>query len=358
MRSAMRNENGFGRRNLEELYQRTEPRPLSDDDRLVFFSDIHLGNGGRTDDFLPNSDLFREVVSRYYLEAGHVLVLNGDIEELQRFSLPAVLERWSDIYSIFDRFRAQGRLLRLVGNHDMALLTEDGHDFEIQDALRYTYGDHTIFVFHGHQTEVRFERYNHLVGFGLKYFANPLRIKNYSVAHDSVKRFRAEQRVYEFASANRVVAIMGHTHRPLFESMSKVDSLKFEIERLCRKYPKASARKQRTIESTIADHKAELRRIQNEEDDRASVASLYDANLLIPCTFNSGTVIGKSGMTCLEIESGMISLVHWFDAHRATKYLSYGQLEQQALHNTAFHRVVLKADSLDYIFTRIKLLAG
>jgi hypothetical protein len=239
----------------------------------------------------------------------------------------------------------------------MNLLRGEGHDFDVEHAIRYSYGEQTVFVFHGHQTERRFERYNNLVGFGLRYLANPLGITNYSVAHDSVKRFRAEQQAYAFASEHRVLTIMGHTHRPLFESMSKVDSLRFEIERLCREYPQASAEEKSAIEVSISDHKRELQRIQSADDSRAMLASLYNANLLIPCTFNSGTVIGKSGMTCLEIEDGSISLVHWFDESRETKYLSYGKLATASLHGTSYHRVVLKSESLDYIFTRIKLLA-
>lgn len=350
--------NSFSSRNLQELLDATPVRALNDASRLVFFSDLHLGNGGRTDDFLANSAMFEHVLSRYYLEGGHTLILNGDIEELQRFRLDDILARWSPVYDCFDEFRSRDRLIRLIGNHDMDLPHIRGHDFEPLDALRYDFDGHTIFVFHGHQTAAWFARYNRLAGLGLRYIANPLRITNFSVAHDSVKRFRTEERAYNFASANRLLSIMGHTHRPLFESMSKVDSLKFEIERLCRKYPKASPKKKRSIEERIADHKQELKQIREEDDDRATVASLYNAHLLIPCTFNSGTVVGKRGMTCLEIENGRISLVHWFDELKSRKYMQYAHLKTEVLGTTPFHRVILKSESLDYIFTRIKLLAG
>jgi len=95
-----------------------------------------------------------------------------------------------------------------------------------------------------------------------------------------------------------------------------------------------------------------------DEDQTASVASLYNANLVVPCMFNSGTVIGKRGMTCLEIDDGQMALVHWFDDTRSRKYLNYGNYETEQLPGTDFHRVEVKRDSLDYIFTRITLLAG
>ena len=354
----MRPENRFSDRNLSRLYDRTPTETLSSSDRLVVFSDLHLGDGGPTDDFANNADLFAHVLREYYLEGDYTLVLNGDIEELQRFQLRDILFHWQEIYELFDAFKAEGRLYRLIGNHDMDLRDHDGHDFDIRGALRFDYHGQTVFIFHGHQTSVRFERYNRLVGFGLRYFANPFKVSSYSVAHDSQKRFRTEERVYAFASRNSLMAIIGHTHRPLFESMSKVDTIRFEIERLCRKYPKASAKKQGAIERRVQSYKTELSKIRDEDDENATVSSLYNASLLIPCMFNSGTVIGKRGMTCLELSNGTITLAHWFDDKRSSKYLQYADYTTEALPGTHYHRVEIKSESLDYIFTRIRLLAG
>ena len=348
----------FSFHNLTNLYGSTPVSELDPGERIVIFSDLHLGDGRRTDDFRPNSSLFTTVLRDYYLDGGYRLILNGDIEELQRFRLDDILRRWRPVYEVFDRFRSAGRLHRIVGNHDLDLLSRTDHSFDVRQALRYSYHGNDIFIFHGHQTSKGFEKFNKLVGIGLRCFANPLKITNYTVAHDSLKRFRTEERVYEFASRHKVLSIIGHTHRPLFESMSKVDSLKFEIERLCRKYPSASEKKQRKIERTIESYRSELAQIDIEEDPTAEVASLYNANLVIPCMFNSGTVIGKRGMTCLEIGDGSISLVHWFDDTRSDKYLRYANYETQQLGSTDYHRVQVKSDSLDYIFTRINLLAG
>lgn len=324
----------------------------------MIFSDLHLGNGGRTDDFRPNSELFLRSLRDYYLHRDYTLILNGDIEELQRFRLRQIQSHWGPVYELFDAFDSGDRLYRLVGNHDLDLIQRPDPPFAIREAIRFRYHDNTIFLFHGHQTALRFERFNKLLEIGLRYFANPLNIKNYSVAHDSLKRFRTEERVYEFASANKILSIIGHTHRPLFESMSKIDSIKFEIERLCRKYPSSGAKKQRKIEQSIDTYRKEIERINADEDHSASVASLYNANLVVPCMFNSGTVIGKRGMTCLEIGDGEIALVHWFDDRKSDKYLRYSNYATEQLPGTDYHRVVIKNDSLDYIFSRIKLLAG
>ena len=102
--------------------------------------------------------------------------------------------------------------------------------------------------------------------------------------------------------------------------MSKIDSLKFEIERLCRKYPKSSSKKRPQIERRIGEFKTELLKAQANKNGDATKASLYRANLVVPCMFNSGCVLGKRGMTALEIDTGQMRLVHWFDPPLAPEH--------------------------------------
>lgn len=345
-------------KNLTELYQRTSKRPLLPEDRYVVVSDLHMGNGGRADDFKSNADLFARVMRDYYLSSGFRLILNGDVEELQRFRLEAIRKTWSDIYEIFSSFRDETGLDRLVGNHDLELLWNTPSDFEVSEALRLDYDGDDIFIFHGHQSSPRILRHNTVIGFVLRYIATPLRLRNYEVAHNSEKKFRTERRVYSFAGARKLLAVIGHTHRPLFESMSKVDSIKFEIERLIRKYPKSGDKKRRKIEQAIETHKRELVRMQrvNGHDDPRE--SLYNENLVIPTLFNSGCVIGKRGMTTLEINgAGQLTLAHWFDRRRSQKYLQYDAYQTSRLGDTDYFRVEIKSDSLDYVLSRVKLLA-
>jgi UDP-2,3-diacylglucosamine pyrophosphatase LpxH len=347
-------------RNLSELYQRTPKTPLRPEDRYVVASDLHMGNGGSADDFKSNADLFATVMRDHYLSGGFKLILNGDIEELQRFSLESIRRRWAEVYEIFSRFEQETGLHRLVGNHDIELWTDAPEDFRVAEAIRLDYHGDDIFIFHGHQTSPRILRHGRLIGFVLRYIATPLRLRNREVSRHSEKQFRTERRVYSFASDRKILAVIGHTHRPLFESMSKVDSLKFEIERLIRKYPKSGDKKKRKIEAAIESHKRELLRMQqlnghHRDDERES---LYNENLVVPTLFNSGCVIGKRGMTVLEINgAGQLSLVHWFDRRRSRKYLEYSTYETSQLADTDYFRVEIQSDSLDYVLSRVKLLA-
>jgi predicted phosphodiesterase len=337
----------------------TAPRmQLNHDERYVIFSDLHIGDGRSNDDFRKNAELFKFALRDYYLAGKYNLILNGDIEELQRYNLQKIRDRWRDIYALFDTFHTTGNLFKIYGNHDYQLFITPRHAlrYPLLPALRLESGDNTIFIYHGHQASFYYENFNDLIAFLLKAFANPLKIKNYSVAHDKKKKFAIERRAYEFASTNGILSMIGHTHRPLFESLSKQDYLKFHIERLCRDYPAAPPDRKREIETIIRENKREVERCNLEEIEESGISTLYSAEIFVPCLFNSGCVIGKRGMTALEIEGNHVRLVHWFDKSRYKQYVRENDSDIFHLQGTTYHRLVIKQDSLDYIFSRIKLL--
>lgn len=347
----------FSYNNLQQLYRSSPVYNLSDEDRYVIFSDLHMGTGKSSDDFLHNAEMFIAVLRDYYLPRGYTLILNGDVEEMQRFRMQKIRERWGEVYDLFEEFEERNGLIRIVGNHDLYHLSGELLDKPVLEGIRFIHRSGELFIFHGHQTNRRYEKYNNWVAFSLKYIATPLRIRNYSVAHDSRKRFKTERRVYEFASDHKIISVIGHTHRPLFESMSKRDSIIFDIERLVRKYPKSKERKQEKIEQKVRYLKGELYDLLENEPEAAEGDSLYRENLVVPCMFNSGCVLGKRGMTNLEIDRGTFRLSYWYDSNRPQKYLRYRNNKVERLEETPFHRVTINQDTLDYVFSKIRLLA-
>jgi UDP-2,3-diacylglucosamine pyrophosphatase LpxH len=319
---------------------------------------MHLGGGGESDDFLRNADLCTRVLRDHYLNSGYCLVLNGDIEDLQKFSMKRIERRWREIFELFSAFNEQTGLFKIVGNHDIHLISRKEYPFPLKllRSLRLRFRKNTIFIFHGHQASLFYERFNYLDGFFLRYFAQPMGIMNYSVSHDSAKRFRVEKRVYDFSAKRKILSIIGHTHRPLFESLSKIDSIKFKIEQLCRSFIDARDGERRSIERDIVFYRNELQAIYDRGMKNGSRSSLYNSNLLVPCLFNSGCTIGKRGITAIEIENNMISLVYWFDRSRGEKHFSHNELPIEQLGQSGYYRMVLKRDCLNYIFTRINLL--
>lgn len=344
---------------LARLYERTASSPLDDGDRYVVFSDLHMGGGGRNDDFLRNSDLFISLLREYYLPEGYGLILNGDIEELQRCTIEQVKRRWHEVYELFGAFRDQTRLIKVFGNHDFdfSIWPDLVKGFCPRESIRLSHKAGDIFIFHGHQTAGLFERPSAFVQFVLRYVANPLGIHNPSVSHDSRKRYLTEQRIYDFSRERKIISIVGHTHRPLFESLSKVDSLKYAVESLCREYTTSPPHRKRDIEESIRQYRQELDALTRKDVRRSLRNTLYASNVVIPCVFNSGCVVGKRGITGIELTGREISLVHWFDKTISSKYLNYHGSEAIPLPGGQYFRAVMGRDFLDYVFTRIKLLA-
>lgn len=344
---------------LARLYAGTEAVSLEEDDRYIIFSDLHMGGGGRNDDFLRNSGLFVSLLKEYYLPRGFKLILNGDIEELQRCTIEQVEARWQGVYEVFASFRDRTGLIKLFGNHDFdfSLWPKLVKGFCTRESYRFSHPDGDIFIFHGHQAARLLERPSAFVQFTLRYLANPLGIHNPSTSHDSRKKYLTEQRIYDFSRSRKIISIIGHTHRPLFESFSKVDTLKYFIEALVREYPSSRADRRQDIEESIHQYQDELDAVTKRDIRRSLKNTLYASNVVIPCLFNSGCVVGKRGITGIELTGKKISLVHWFDKRVSSKYLSYHGSKAKQLAGTDFFKAVLNTDFLDYVFTRIKLLA-
>ncbi len=350
---------------LGALYDNAVRLTLQPGRPLVVFSDLHMGDGGPRDEFRPNGELMQTVLRDYYLAREYGLVLNGDIEELQRTSLPSVRASWQGMYDVFAAFQSRSALYKIVGNHD-ARLRNDGSAAEgLLDALRLEVGAGTIFLFHGHQATIFFEHFDWMADFLVRYVAKTLRIANAPVRYESPKRFVTERRVYEFSARRGILSVIGHTHRPLFESLSKIDSLKFRIEKLCREYPLASRLARSAIEKAIDACKAELKHLREKDARNGGRDSLYNETICVPCLFNSGCAIGKRGVTAIELTAERISLVHWYDSRRQVQSKATagaiagaaGAAPATQLGRTDFHRVVLKHDHLPYLFSRVRLLA-
>ena len=54
--------------NLNDLYKRSPCIGLKSYKKYVIFSDLHMGDGGRNDDFLENSNLVMHILKEYYLK--------------------------------------------------------------------------------------------------------------------------------------------------------------------------------------------------------------------------------------------------------------------------------------------------
>src|SRR4030042_5457763 len=137
-------------RKLNSLNKSSIEIPINNNDKIVIFSDMHLGNGKRNDDFKKNSDLFHYVLKNYYLKNDYTLILNGDIEELLRTSYQKIKKKWQNIYQLFDSFNNKKRLYKIFGNHDYELKFRKDlqKEYNLYESIILDYKGNKIFIFH------------------------------------------------------------------------------------------------------------------------------------------------------------------------------------------------------------------
>lgn len=338
-------------------FESAESLDLRSGERAVILSDFHMGNGSRSDDLIRNGPLLMDLLERQYLADGWHLVLNGDIEEMQRYSYQAIKAHWKRLYDIFDRFAWEGRLHKTIGNHDEDLVFERRYPYALHDVLRIETKVLPVIVYHGHQASRVYTKYNKVIRAVLRYLLKPVGIRNISSARSPAKRFHVERRAYEFSRRNGVVSVIGHTHRPLFESLGRFDYIKFEIERLCRDFPLAASGEERgIITAEVHALQTELGKLKRSERRRSMKESLYGDELPVPCLFNSGSAIGKKGINAIELDGEAISLVYWYTEGEGKKFVDRGYYPVGNLQGTPRRRAVLNQDRLDYVKARMDLL--
>ena len=213
--------------------------PLGPHSRVVIFSDLHRGIGDEADNFLHNQALFETALDHYnrrrftYIELG-----DGDeLAENSRFE--AIVRSYGRLFRLLDRFQRDGRLYYLVGNHNLQMGKARWREKQLAKARMLIPGlweglaaqeslllGDKIFLFHGHQADVLSTFLAPLSRFFMRtiwrFLKNVFGFKNpLSVSQNPRKRSRVEQRILSWAASRRMVAVAGHTHRPVFMSLGR-----------------------------------------------------------------------------------------------------------------------------------------
>lgn len=319
--------------------------------KVLIISDFHMGSGGRRDDFLSNGEMVIKILEDYYYKNGYTLVLNGDIEEHAKYSLAKIRKAWAPMYRVFDLFAGAGRLYKTLGNHDEDLIFEKDYPYSLYNAIRIETGIVPLYVYHGHQSSRMYTSFNNIVRLSLRYLLKPIGIRNISSARSPHRRFHIERSAYNFSLANHCISVIGHTHRSLFESLSRFDYIKFAIERHCRAYPSSSGEGREKIAAEVAALRQELGKLKRYE--RRESFNLYGDELPVPCLFNSGSAIGKKGINAIELDAENIALVYWFAEGKGMKFINRGSYKVKKIAGSC--RAVLNRSRLDYVKAKIEL---
>ena len=93
--------------------------PYNEDSRIIIMSDCHRGDGGWSDNFSNNQNLFFAALT-YYYEKGYTYIELGDGDELwENRKFEQIIEAHSDAFWLMAQFYKEGRFHMIYGNHDI-----------------------------------------------------------------------------------------------------------------------------------------------------------------------------------------------------------------------------------------------
>jgi predicted phosphodiesterase len=278
---------------------------------FIIFSDQHKGIKNGADDFQLAESNYLAALD-YYNSKGFHLISLGDSEELWENTLAEVKRFNKDSFEAEKKFLLRQRFTKVFGNHDL--------DWEINPLsvkeLRAIYGAEIValegiilegtlegkvfsfFCTHGHQGDLQSDG-NFFSKFFISKIWAPLQaylhINPNTPAYNETLKTEHNRLMYEWASEQEgMLLITGHTHQPVFESLTHYE------------------------------------RIQRQKDN-----ALYKA--VKPCYFNTGCCCFDDGdITGIEIDAGLIKLIKW--KHR----------------DGASNRIELESESIDRIVNRLR----
>lgn len=278
--------------------------------KFIIFSDQHKGAKDGADDFALAEPNYLAAL-KHYEEAGFHLISLGDNEELWENNLGAVKKNNIVSFEAEKKFILRNAFTKIFGNHDLFW----GNDPFASVQLKEIYGmeipvsegiilqtqinsiPHYIYCTHGHQGDTQSDG-NWFSKFFISKIWAPLQCylwinPNTPSTNDRLKTTH-NQMMYEWSESQKnLLLITGHTHQPVFESMT-------HIERL---YQKLSQAQKENKPDVIAALQAEINlygfAFRNFKETK-------------PTYFNSGCCCFDDGdITGIEIAEGKIRLIKW-----------------------------------------------
>ncbi len=221
-------------RRLNGVFERSETITFDDDSRIVFFSDCHRGNNGRSDSFKHNKAVTRWALNHYY-DLGFTYVEIGDGDDLWQVpDFDSIVQAHRCIFDLLQRFQDGGRLYMILGNHEIGrgerhlvrkgnLLAKEGL------VLRHRESGKAVFVVHGHQADFFSDllmpisrlTVRHLVknlhALGLAHHRREISsLMKVSERGQGYIASRLEKPLIAWAESYKRVIVCGHTHRAAY----------------------------------------------------------------------------------------------------------------------------------------------
>ena len=282
--------------------------------KFIVFSDQHKGARNGADDFVLAEGNYLAALE-HYNQHGFSFISLGDSEELWENSLHKVRDSYPGTFEIESKFLQRKSFYKVLGNHDLywgndpfawwQLKKIYHEDVKIYEGLILSVTVNSrpfhIFCTHGHQGDAQSDG-NWFSKFFVARIWAPfqayLRINPNTVAYNNEKKTLHNEIMYEWSANQKdVLLITGHTHQPVFVSLT-------HIERLYKELQVAKLK----IDNTRL---AEIRKEIGKREKEFPAVSVDYLNMK-PSYFNSGCCCFVDGdITGIEIANGCISLVKW-----------------------------------------------
>jgi UDP-2,3-diacylglucosamine pyrophosphatase LpxH len=294
---------------------------LSPEHRFVILSDIHKGTRNQADSFTQCEPTYLGALD-HYLQAGFTLVVLGDSDELWEEKIPDVLAANQQVYEREANFHPE-RYIRIGGNHDnlwedQRLVEHHLHRFypglEVRPSLLLQYLDEQraeasgeILLAHGHQGTLDSDIFDFIPPLILPLYRDFQNLTNFgrtSPARDACLRSIQDNQMYRWARRQaKLILIAGHTHRPIWSSVTHLEKLIAKMYALLELPP----------ENRPGDYDQQVDELMKEIKEReAKYPPCADIIKTVPCYFNTGCCIFEDGdITGIEIENSIIRLIKW-----------------------------------------------
>jgi predicted phosphodiesterase len=282
--------------------------------KFIIFSDMHKGCRDGADDFLV-CELSYLAALDYYNQNGFHFIALGDSEELWENTLFSLKKEQLPSFEKEAAFVPNNAFIKIFGNHDLYWDNDPLASFQLKEiygtdvpihegvVLQTTIEDKKISIFctHGHQGDAVSDG-NWFSKFFVSKVWAPLqaylKINPNTPAYDNHLKTVHNTMMYEWSAEQAdLFLITGHTHQPVFESLT-------HIERLYRQLQFARQQKDQSMEATL------LHEIQVRKFKAAKISEDYLT--LRPTYFNSGCCCNSDGdITGIEVSEGVLRLIQW-----------------------------------------------
>ena len=283
-------------------------------ERFIIFSDMHKGAKNGADDFAVCEQAYLTALD-YYYKAGFQFIALGDSEDLWENTLSAIKREQLASFECEKKFVPKNAFIKIFGNHDLHWQNDPLASFQLKEIYGYDIPIYegvvlqtilhnkafTIYCTHGHQGDAVSDG-NWFSKFFVSKIWAPfqayLRINPNTPAFNNHLKSAHNTMMYEWsAQQNDLILITGHTHQPVFESLT-------HIERLYRQL--LFARQQQdtsmieALQTEITVRKMKYTQVPD------------DYTKLKPSYFNSGCCcFDNGGITGIEISEGALRLIQW-----------------------------------------------